>query len=116
GNRQADNELAPPARPFAPCPDTAAVQLDQAFHQGESYAETNGRVRHRSGHLREHLENGFEPVFRHPDAAVPDRNHDLRVPQFRGEFDLPAPFGVLGGVVQQVVEDLRQAYRVRVEI
>ena len=66
--------------------------------------------------LSEHVEHAGEHVGRDANARVLYRHRHLIAVPFHCHLDLPAPFGVLAAVIEQVGKDLGQAGRVRVHI
>ena len=116
GDRQADDELAPLARPVAAGLDAPAVQLDQPLDQRQADAEPALRPHQRRFRLREHLEDARQHLGGDADAVVLDR-HDHVAPLPLGtQPDAAAFLGVLGGVVEQVGEHLGQPHRVGLEV
>ena len=106
-------------RTRCPCPspslrrvDAAAVHLDQAADQGQADAEPPLGAVERAVGLGEQVEDAREQLRGDPDAGVADPD-DRLVALSAGLQRDPAPrLGVLGGVVQQVGEDLLEPGRV----
>src|SRR6185312_1884775 len=96
--------------------DGATVQLDQAPDKGETDAQAALRQHPGVIHLGEHVENAMKHLGRNADSAVRDRHLQTSVRIVRrqraAQFDRPAGGGVFRGVVQQVGQNLGQAYRV----
>ena len=115
GDRQAHDELAALARAVALRLDGAAVHLDQPLHQRQADAQPALRALQRPVHLGEHVEDAGQHLGRDADAGVPDPDHRLLAVPLDGEPDAPAALGVLGGVVQQVRQDLGQPGQVGVQ-
>ena len=109
-------------RTRCPCPgpslwavDAPAVHLHQALDQAQADAQPAlGAVEAPLG-LHEQVEDVRQLLGGDADARVPDPEH--RAPPSRPAVsaDVAARVGVLGGVVQQVVEDLLQPGRVGVQ-
>jgi len=66
-------------------------------------------------YLRIHLEDVRELVGGNADARVLDGNHRIAALPLGGQPDAAPTLGILGGVVQQVHEDLGQPGQVRFE-
>ena len=114
-DREADDELAAPAHAVAGGGDAPAVQLDQAPDQGQADPQPPLAAVERAVGLGEQVEDAREQLRGDPDAGVADPDERL-VPLAPGLERDPAPrLGVLGGVVQQVGEDLLQPGRVGLE-
>jgi len=68
-----------------------------------------------SGNLHEHLEDPRERFLREAYAVVGDSDYNSRALSPRRDLDVAAGLCVLGGVGQQVAEDLREPQRIGVE-
>ena len=66
--------------------------------------------------LREHLENSFELVGRHANAAVSDEDNGLALLLCGGQPDTAAGFRVLTRVVEEIAEHLRQSHGIGIQI
>ena len=112
--RQAHREHAALSRPVAVGVDLAALHFKQAAHQGQAYAYA--ALGH-AGSLRrlgEQVEDARQDIGRHAAAVIRDGDQHLGALAPRPQADFPATVGVLGGVAQQVGDDLRQPHRIRV--
>ena len=114
-HRQADDELAAHAVTVAPGLDGAAVHLDQALDQREADAQAALRPFERPIYLGKHLEDPRQHVGRDADAGIAHAHHGVASLALDGERDLAAALGVLGGVVEQVGDDLCQPGHVGVD-
>ena len=93
--------------------DAAAVQLDQALDQRQPDAESALRRLGRSAHLHEHVEDRLQHVRRQgPCPCRAPRPRRCRSRCARDSLHLAARRRVLGRVVQQVGEHLREAHGV----
>ena len=100
------DELASTAVSLTPRLDGAAVHFHQPLHDGESDPQPAVRPFERPVDLREHLENVLQHGFRDANAVVLDRNGGLRPLERDGHLDAAPRFGVFGGVVEQIGENL----------
>ena len=91
------------------------MHLDQLAYQGQPDSQPAVGPLERLVCLREHVENGVQLVFRDADAGVPHARDGLALVLFDRHRDSPTRFGELGGVVEQVAEDLHQSLRICVQ-
>ena len=111
-DRHLNRELAARAGPTAAGFEGTAVQLDQSLGQRQPDAEAALRPLYRRSHLGEQPEDVRQMFGGDADAGVSHRDHCLAAPPLGGQPDVTGLLGVLGGVVQQVGEDLGQPDRV----
>ena len=117
GGGQVHDEFAAQAPARAVRLHPAAVQLHQAAHQTQADAQAALRPLQRTVFLREQVEDVRQHFGVDAGTVVLHAHEDaILVPAFRREDDLPAVRGVLGGVVEQVGENLRQPRRIGVHI
>ena len=91
------------------------MHLHEVLHQRQADAQPALRLRGGVVHLHEQLEDAGEHVRGDPDAVVPDPQHrHVAVPLGR-QPDAPARLRVLGGIRQEVADDLGEPHRVGVE-
>ena len=105
---QADDKLAAFIGAVAAGLNAAVVHIDQPPHQRQANAESALRPLQRPINLREHVEDAGQHVAGDADAVVSHADDGITPFPFGGEPDVTAPLGVLGGVVQQVQEDLSE--------
>ncbi len=113
--RQAHRELASAAGTVARRDHAPAVQLDQIAHQREADAQPALRMPSARMALRKHVENVRQRIGRDSGAIVVHRDHHVLTFAARAQRDAAARCGVLGGIVEQVGEDLREAHHVRLQ-
>ena len=93
----------------------AAVQFRQPLHQRQTDAQAAfGAAQCHLG-LREHAEQRDHAVGRETDAVVRDGHHQLLAFDARAQRNASARVGVLGGVGEQVRQQLRDAQRIRMQ-
>src|SRR5262245_18984498 len=93
----------------------AAVHFHQAPHQRQSNAQSVlGGVR-AAPPLVEHVKDEGQHVRRDSSAVVLHGNRCLIPAPFGDQANEPTSLGILGGVVQQVGDDLREAGEVAIE-
>lgn len=92
--------------------DVAPVQFDQAARQRQPDAQPALRGLGRAAGLHEHVEHGVQHFGRDADAIVLHADDGLAVHRLRSQRDVPAGGRVLGGVVEQVGEHLREPHAV----
>ena len=109
---QPDDELAALAEPVASDLDRALVQRDQLLHQREPDAEAAGRDRACPVGLREHLEDAREHVRGDANARVLEAHDGLLSLDRRLHPEGALRGRVLDRVLQQVVENLREAFAI----
>jgi hypothetical protein len=85
------------------------VQLEQALRQREADAEPWLCRAARQAGLHEHVEDARQRVRRDADAVVAHTNDDVVILPLCAERDFAARIGVLGRVVEEVGEYLREA-------
>ena len=105
--RRTVNSLPRPG-PVAGGLDRAAVHLDQPLHQRQPDAQAALRAVERAIDLREEVEHLGQHLRGNADAGVAHAEHRLLPFPRRGNPDRAALRRVLGGVVEQVGEHLRQ--------
>ena len=76
-NRQAHRELAAVSQAGAGGLDRAAVQLDQAFRQGQANSQSALRAVHRRVHLREHAEDLGQVLGADTEAGIRDADYQM---------------------------------------
>ena len=96
--------------------DGAAVHLDQSLHQRQADAESALGALQGTVHLREHVEDAGQHLCRNADAGVLDPDQHMVALPLGGHPNATALVHVLGSVVQQVRQHLRQPGRVRFEL
>ena len=90
------------------------VHVDKEFDQPEADAQPSlGAAR--PLHLAEHLEDGRQGIGGNTHSVVAHQDHDAARIPFRLEQNFAASRGVLGAVVEEVVDDLCDARRVGVQ-
>ena len=105
---QADRKCGTLARPGAGCGDLAAMQFHQILDQGEADTETAlGSVK-RAFALAEQVEHPGQQFLRHAQAIVPHHNLQPALARIGIQGDVAAALGVLGGVIQQIDQYLKQ--------
>ena len=115
GGGEPDDELAPLAGAVARRGDGAAVQLGERPDERQPDARAPLRAGERAVALGEEVEHPREQLGRDADPVVPDADDDL-VPLDPGdELDAAPGRRVLGGVGQEVHEDLLEPGRVGLE-
>ena len=115
GGGEPDDELAPLAGAVARRGDGAAVQLGERPDERQADAQPALRAGERAVGLGEEVEHPREQLRRDADPVVPHPEDDL-VPLDPGdELDAAPGRRVLGGVGQEVDEDLLQPGRVGLE-
>src|SRR4029434_1342604 len=93
----------------------AAVQLDEVADQRQSDAKPSGRALDAIVRLDEHVEDLGQHARFDADAAVFDAARHRLVFPCGGQGNAATAGRVLGGVVEQVGDDLCEARRVGVE-
>src|SRR6185295_12368699 len=99
---EADRELGAEAEAGAGDGDGAAVELDEALHQGEADAHAAARHVAALGDLLEGAEDAVETLGGDADAGVADLDLEVIVGDASRERDAAAGVGVLGGVLEEV--------------
>jgi hypothetical protein len=112
--RQPHREGAAEPEPGALGGDGAPVQLHQRPHQRQADADPRLPA-HTGGSLHEEVEDAVQSVARDSDPVVGEADHRFAGIGGQRHPDLPARIGVLGGIVEEVREDLRQAHPVRLD-
>ena len=112
---QVHDELAALAEPRAARLDVAAVHPDEVAHDRQPDAEPAARPVERRVALREEVEDEGQEIGRDADPRVPDPDRDAVALALRRQPDGATPRRVLGGVAQQIADDLRQTRRIGVE-
>src|SRR5258706_13388771 len=112
GPRQADGERAALAQPVARRLDRSAVALHEIPHQRQADAQALADALGRFVDLDEEVPDLRELVPSDADAVVAHADHHVVELAFCGDLDAPLPFGVLGRVEDEVLEDLLQAHAV----
>ena len=115
-HRKADDELGALALSLAAGLDVAAVHFHQLPYERQPDAQPALRFFQRPVDLREHVENGGQCLRGDADAGIADGHGNLPFAAGRGQPDVPAALHVLGGVVQQIGKDLREAHGIGIEI
>lgn len=116
GQWQAHGQFAAQPGPRAGRLRLAAVQLDDAAHQRQPDAQPALGAIDRAFALHEEIEGGGQQRGRHADAVVDHAQHRPGLPALllgrllalQDDAHVPAARGVLGGVVQQVHDHLRE--------
>ena len=106
--RQAEDELAAPAEPLAPGLDAPPVLIHQATDERQADTQPPLGSVEGSVDLREQVEDLREHVGGDADAAVADAEDGVVAVAADGQVDPAAVAGVLGRVVQDVRQDLRE--------
>ena len=91
------------------------MQLDEASDERQADPQAALRPIQRLVGLHEEVEDVLLHLRRDADAGVADPQHGLVVLAGQADRDPAARLGVLGGVVQQVRDDLLQAGRVALD-
>ena len=104
--RQPDGKRGAVPEPFALDGDAAAVHFGQLSGQGETDAEPAFGAIERAVGLGEQVEHAAAHFGRQADAVVGDADHGLAVFGESADLDAPAFGRVLGGVGEQVGDDL----------
>ena len=112
GPGQAHHELAPLTRSRTLGFNAASVHLDQPLHQHQPDAEPALCAIQGEIDLHKHIKDSRQHLPGNAGAVIPDANSDPFVVAPGRHPDVPARTGVLGGIVQQVGEDLSQPRRV----
>ena len=112
---QADGELAPLAGALARGRDAPAVHLDELLDERQADPEPALGAGQRAVPLGEEVEDAGQQLGRDADARVPDLDDDVRPLAAGRERDAAPGVGVLGGVGQEVDEDLLEPDRVGLE-
>ena len=115
GQRQPHDELAAAAGAGAVGGDAPAVQLDEPARQRQPDAEPALRALQRRRDLREHLEHRRQVLRLDADAVVGHRDPQLSAGHRRLQRDAAAARRVLGRVVEQVQQHLRQPRGIGIE-
>ena len=87
----------------------AAMQLDEAAHQGEADPEAARRIVLGPGYLHEGLEQALEGLGGNADAGIAHAHLELAVALVGGQLHLASGRRVLDGIGEEVAEDLLQA-------
>ena len=111
-DRQSDHELAAKARAGTVGRDGPAVQLREALDQREPDSEAAAGPLGRPLYLVEEVEDTEQSLGRHPDPGVAHLEHELVGLPGHDQIDPAAGIGVLGGVGQEVGQDLLKPGRV----
>ena len=91
------------------------MHVDESASERESDTEAAvGAVRGRVA-LREEIEDPRQPFLRDADAAVSHANLDHIAGPSGGDVDLAAGLGELGGIVQDVGQDLDEANTIAID-
>jgi hypothetical protein len=93
--------------------DAAAMQLGEAAHECQPDAQPALRTIEGRRDLREHLEDIGQVLGFDADAGVANGDHRLVAFTLHAEPDVPAARRVLGGIVEQVEDDLCKARGIR---
>src|SRR5690242_19144187 len=110
--RQAHHEFDALAGTGAMRVDARAMALDELAHEREPDAEPARRPVHDGLELREEREESRLRFRGETDAVVPDGEHRFGALAPRLELDAAAGVRVLGGIGEEVDEDLRDAHGV----
>jgi hypothetical protein len=92
------------------------VQLDQPPRQRQADTQPGRAAFERGVGLHEHIEYFAQHLGRDADAVVTDADRQLLAVQRGVQRELAIAVGVLGGVVEQVGQHLRQACAVAAHI
>src|SRR4051812_14502231 len=88
--------------------DAPLVQLDQALHQREAQTEAALTAIERALSLNEKIEHARQQLRVDALAVVLHLDHSLAFAGGRDDLDAPTFGRVLGRIVEQVPDDLRQ--------
>ncbi len=113
--RQADDEIAAMTGTLALDGDGAAVQLGQAADERQADTQAALGPVERLVDLDEEVEDVPLHLGGDPDAGVPYGQDGFVALSCQGDRNSASRLGVLGGVIQQIRDDLLQAGRVSLE-
>src|SRR5688572_3127327 len=91
------------------------MHFDQAANQSEPDAQPALSSAGRVLDLREHFKDTGQHIRQDADAAIADRDHYTVALAPRGEPDSSCGIGILGGIIEEVRNDLLQPYRIGFE-
>ncbi len=104
--RQTHDELAPLARPATVDADVAVVELDEAADESQADTQSSLGTVQRSIGLGKEIEDARKHLGAQANAVVAHSHNRFVALEIRGQDNLAAPIRVLGGVVQQVRNNL----------
>jgi hypothetical protein len=104
--RQDHGKLAALARTVTARTDASSVQVDQAANDGKPDAEAACRTIETPCALHEGLEQPINELPSHADAVITDIQGDGPTIRLSRHLDVAPGIGVLGGVGEQVRDDL----------
>ena len=110
--RDSDREGTSPPKPRALGHDRPAVKLDQSLHQRKTDAKPPLRAFQSPVDLCEHFKHIGQHSRRDPQPGVADANHHFAVLSSGREIDDSAFRCVLGGICEQVGNNLGKPRRV----
>src|SRR5215475_267752 len=96
----------------AGCIDSAAVEFNYRTDDGQTDAEPTDAFALVDAHLGKQFEHVGQFVGRYSDARVFDAHHLTAVFLRQAHANPPARLGILGRILDQVRNDLRQTRRV----
>src|SRR4051794_23361983 len=95
--------------------DIAAVEARESLDQREAETETALAPILGTVDMGEHLEDLRKYVGSDAEPRVLDPEDDLSIVEGRRQPDLPSRLGVLGGITEEIDEDLSKSSRVGVQ-
>ena len=115
GLRQRDDEFAASARPGAACFDLPLVKLHERLHEGQAKSQARADLGLARVELDEHLEDVLQVLMRNTDTVVGNGNDYVSGVSLNRERDATIGGRELGGVEQQVGNDLGEPHRVALD-
>ena len=109
GARKADGELTSGSRPFAVNAHLALVHLDQRSNDSQADAQAAARARERLIGLNEEVKDLGQELGGDSDSGVGNLDLHVGIGLDDHQVDAAPLWGVFGGVVQEVGEDLGHA-------
>jgi hypothetical protein len=108
------NTFTPPSKPVAASLNPTTVQVHQAAHECKSNAQAALRAAFHAGSLLKEVEYMWQHVRANANAIVTHAHHRLITRVLDFETNLAIIFGVFGGVVEKVCEDLTETDAIRI--